>query len=111
MRKEMQVMKDGEVAAVPETAVKKERRPASKHKWESVRVDANGLPAPFPSFSAAFNYMHEEFAEKDDGMHLVDKGSHTTNTDVVYKFQCGYYNYINCPFAVRIRVEVCHQAA
>ncbi len=67
-------------------------------------------PFLFTGFTAAYAYMHDEFAVKGcDGMTLIDRGGDATKWAVVYRYACAYHNYVKCPFVIRIRiVVVCH---
>lgn len=90
-----------------EEACARKRKINTEHNWVSVRKDDDGGPLQFEGFSAAYAFMHQEFAAKGCyGMTLVDRGSDTTKYCVVYRYACAFHIYIKCPFLVRIRVLV-----
>ena len=62
------------------------RPPSAKHIWVSVRKNDDGSPFLFTGFTAAYAYMHDEFAVKGcDGMTLIDRGGDVTKWSVVYR--------------------------
>ena len=92
------------------SAATRVRPPSAKHTWVSVRRNDDGSPFLFTGFTAAYAYMHDEFAVKGcDGMPLIDRGGDATKWAVVYRYACAYHNYVKCPFVIRIRIlVVCH---
>ena len=79
----------------------------TKLNWVSASFAGDGDPRIFPSFLAAYEYMHQEFAVNGcDGMHFVDRGTDTTKFSVVYRYGCFFHRYIQCPFIVHIRALV-----
>ena len=90
-----------------QSAAARVRPPSAKHVWVSVRQNDDGSPFLFKGFTAAYAYMHDEFAVKGcDGMTLIDRGGDATKWAVVYRYACAYHNYVKCPFVIRIRIVV-----
>lgn len=73
------------------SAATRVRPPSAKHTWVSVRRNDDGSPFLFTGFTAAYAYMHDEFAVKGcDGMPLIDRGGDATKWAVVYRYACAY---------------------